>query len=262
MAKGEEKLSRRLADRVRRLNRDPRLVELARRRRQRTMGEEPIEPPTGIESHPADHAVHQLAVLRGDQPGFLGELGMTALQAWQRLAESQARGRGDADVVIFFTDLVGFSSWALEAGDRAAVRLLGEVTDAIEPPIVQRRGEVVKRLGDGLMAAFGSGPDAFETALVVNEGVRTIEVQGYRPQLRTGIHLGRPRKLGGDYFGVDVNIAARLADAAKPGEILGSQTVVDSLPPSGVEVKRRRFSAKGAPKSLEVYSLQPSPLAP
>lgn len=261
MANGEEKLPRRLADGARRLNRNPRLVELARRRRQRAMGEEAAEPPSSLESHPADHAVHQLAVLRGDRPGFLGELGMTALQAWQRLAESQARGRGDVDVVIFFTDLVGFSSWALEAGDRAAVRLLGEVTDAIEPPIVQRRGEVVKRLGDGLMAAFGNGPDAYEAALAVNEGVAVIEVQGYRPQLRTGIHLGRPRKLGGDYFGVDVNIAARLMDAAKPGEILVSQTVLDGLDPGAVQAKRRRFSAKGAPKGLEVYSLGPEPRA-
>lgn len=257
MAKGEEKLPQRLAERARRLNRNPRLVELARRRRQGTMGEEAAEPPTSLESRPADHAVRHLATLRGDQPGFLGELGMTALQAWQRLAESQARGRGDADVAIFFTDLVGFSSWALEAGDRAAVRLLGEVTDAIEPPIVQRRGEVVKRLGDGLMAAFGNGPDAYEAALAVNEGVAEIEVQGYRPQLRTGIHLGRPRKLGGDYFGVDVNIAARLADAAKPDEILASQTVVDTLPPDAVKAKARRFRAKGAPKGLGAYALEP-----
>ncbi|HYG97244.1 MAG TPA: adenylate/guanylate cyclase domain-containing protein [Solirubrobacterales bacterium] len=252
----EERLPKRLAASARRLNRNPKLVELARRRRRRAMGEEPAEPPSGLDGHPADHAVHQLALLRGDEHGFLGELGMTALQAWQRLAESQARGRGDVDVVILFTDLVGFSSWALEAGDQAAVRLLGRVTDAIEPPIVERRGEVVKRLGDGLMAAFGSGADAFEAALAFNRGVAEIEVAGHRPRLRTGIHLGRPRKLRGDYFGVDVNIAARLVDAAKPGEILGSRTVVESLPAGAVEAKRRRFSAKGAPKGLEVYSLR------
>ncbi|HEU5062336.1 MAG TPA: adenylate/guanylate cyclase domain-containing protein [Solirubrobacterales bacterium] len=256
MPKHELSLPRRIAAGARRLNRNPKLVELARHRRQRAMGEEVAEAPSRLDSHPADHAVHQLAVLRGDQPGFVGELGMTALQAWQRLAESQARGRGDADVVILFTDLVGFSSWALEAGDQAAVRLLGQVTEAVEPPIVQRRGEVVKRLGDGLMAAFGSGPDAYEAALAVNEGVREIEIDGYRPQLRTGIHLGRPRRLRGDYFGVDVNVAARLMDAANPGEIIGSQAVVDRLDADAVEAKRRRFSAKGAPKGLRVYALQ------
>ncbi|HEY6729831.1 MAG TPA: adenylate/guanylate cyclase domain-containing protein [Solirubrobacterales bacterium] len=255
MAKPEESLPQRVAAGARRLNRNPKLVDLARRRRRRSLGEEAAGPPSALDSHPADHAVHQLAVIRGDQPGFLGELGMTALQAWQRLAESQARGRGDADVVILFTDLVGFSSWALEAGDQAAVRLLREVTDTIEPPIVERRGQVVKRLGDGLMAAFANGPDAFEAALAINRGVAEINVAGYQPELRTGIHLGRPRKLGRDYFGVDVNIAARLVDAARPGEILGSQAVVDTLPSVGVEAQRRRFSAKGAPKDLGVYSL-------
>ena len=258
MAEREENLPRRIAAAARRLNRDPRLVEPARRRRLRTMGEEPDKAPSGLGGHPADHAVHRLAALRGEEHGFLGEVGMTALQAWQRLAESQARGRGDVDVAILFTDLVGFSSWALEAGDRTAVRLLREVSAAIEPPIVRRRGEVVKRLGDGLMAAFGSGPDAFEAALAIEEGVAAIEVDGYRPLLRTGIHLGRPRKLRGDYFGVDVNIAARLGEAAKPGEILGSGALVESLGAGAVEAKRRRFSAKGAPKELAVYSLRPS----
>ncbi len=232
MSESGESLPKRFAANARRLNHNPKLVELARRRRRGPIG---------------------------DEHGALGELGMTALEAWQRLAESQARGRGDVDVVILFTDLVGFSSWALEAGDQAAIRLLGRVTDTIEPPIVEGRGEVVKRLGDGLMAAFGSGPEAFGAALAINRGVAEIEVAGHRPQLRTGIHLGRPRKLGGDYFGVDVNVAARLADAAKPGEILGSQTLVDSLSADAVEAKRRRFRAKGAPRELEVYSLRESP---
>jgi adenylate cyclase len=251
----DESFPKRVAAGARRLNRNPKLVELARRRRLLTMGDVPARPPAGPGTHPADHVVHELAVARGDAPGVLGEIGMTALQAWQRLAESRARGRGDVDVVILFTDLVGFSSWALEAGDRAAVRLLKEMAAATELPIVENRGKVVKRLGDGLMAVFGGAPEAFEAALAFNEGVLAIEVEGHRPRLRTGIHLGRPRKLGHDYLGVDVNVAARLVDAARPEEILASQPVVDALPAGTVEAKRRRFSAKGAPKGLPVYSL-------
>ena len=56
---------------------------------------------------------------------------------------------------MLFTDLVGFSGWALHAGDELVVELLREVGEAIEPPILKRRGQVVKRLGDGLMAVFG-----------------------------------------------------------------------------------------------------------
>ena len=73
-----------------------------------------------------------------------------------------------------------------------------------------RRGEVVKRLGDGLMAVF-ERPAAGRRggARGARAGSRRSRSDGYQPQLRAGIHLGRPRKLGGDYLGVDVNIAAR-----------------------------------------------------
>lgn len=205
---------------------------------------------------PADLAARQLVTFRGKEQGLFGELGMTALQAWQRFSESQDRGRGKVDVAILFTDLVGFSSWALEAGDREAINLLRQFSEAAEPAVSSHRGEVVKRLGDGLMAAFWDAGSAVEAAFAARSRTSALAVDGYRPQLRTGIHLGRPRKLGGDYFGVDVNIAARLAEAAKPGEILVSGVVLESLDEDAVIAKRRRFRAKGAPDDLTAHAVQ------
>ena len=252
----KEKPGRRFVVAAQRSNRSSRLLELARRTRERALGDDEfVDSLSTARGRPSDLAAQQLVALRGDAPGVLGELGLTALQTWQRLAESQDRGRGKVDVAILFTDLVGFSSWALEAGDRAALRLLREVGEAIEPPVIEQRGEVVKRLGDGLMAAFWDAPSAIEAAFLAGERIAPIEVAGYRPRLRTGIHLGRPRKLGGDYFGVDVNIAARLADAARPDEILVSDRVLEKLGPGAAAAKKRRFSAKGAPKDLDAYAL-------
>ena len=59
-----------------------------------------------------------------------------------------------------------------------------------------------------------------EAALNAQEAVREVEVRGYRPRMRAGVHWGRPRKLGGDYLGVDVNIAARVADCAKADQVV------------------------------------------
>lgn len=205
---------------------------------------------------PADLAARQLVASRAAEPGVLGELGLTALQAWQRLSERQDRGRGKVDVAILFTDLVGFSSWALEVGDRQAVRLLREFSKAVEPPVLERQGEVVKRLGDGLMGAFWDAGNAVEAAFTAHEQTALIEIDGYRPQLRTGIHIGRPRKLGGDYLGVDVNIAARLSEAAKPGEILVSDTTLEAIDPATVSAKNRRFRAKGAPADLAAHVIK------
>ena len=250
----KEPAGRRFVQAARRFNRHPQLVEATRRTRERALGDDEfLDALSAARGRPADLAAQHLVVARGERPGLLGELGLTALQAWQRLAESQDRGRGKVDVAILFTDLVGFSSWALEAGDRAAIRLLREFSEAVEPPIAERKGEVVKRLGDGVMGAFWDAPSATGAAFAAAERTATIEVEGYRPRLRTGIHLGRPRKIGGDYFGVDVNIAARLAEAAKPGEILVSDRTLEALDPATVSAKKRRFSAKGAPSDLAAH---------
>jgi adenylate cyclase len=246
----------RLLGAARRLNRDPRLVEGARRLRERTVGQHDLsERLASAQASTAQVAARRLLAPRGQTPGTLGEIGLAALQAWQRLSESQGRGRGELDVAVLFTDLAGFSSWALHAGDSVAIELLREVADAIEPPIVQRRGEVVKRLGDGLMGAFRDAPSAAEAAFEAHERAAAIELDGYRPRLRTGIHLGRPRRIGGDYLGVDVNIAARLAEAANPDEILVSDRTLAALDSSKLRSRRRQFNAKGAPAAMSAHAL-------
>jgi class 3 adenylate cyclase len=247
----------RLLRRAQELNRSPALVERATRVRAWALGDdELVDRLSTARGRPADVAARQLQALRGERPGLLGEVGMTALQAWQRLAESQGRGRGELDVAILFTDLVDFSSWMLDSGDRHALALLRELSDAIEPPIVERRGEIVKRLGDGLMGAFWDASSALEAASQAHERVAAIEFDGYRPQLRTGIHLGRPRKVGGDYLGVDVNIAARIAESAQPDEILISERSYLALgAPGPIVSEPRPLSAKGVPEGFSVRSV-------
>jgi class 3 adenylate cyclase len=242
---------------VRQLNRNPALVRSARRARVLTMGDDRVDDRLSApQGRTIDLAFRQLAALRTEEPGVVGELGATVLQGWQRLAESQGRGRGEVDIAVLFTDVVDFSSWALESGDELAIKLLREVTDAIEPPILSRRGEVVKRLGDGLMGAFRDADSAAEAAFEGCERVASIAVDGYTPRLRTGIHLGRPRKIGRDYFGVDVNIAARLAEAAQPGEILVSGRTLEGLDATRMAATERPFRAKGAPDDLGAHVLQ------
>jgi adenylate cyclase len=253
----KESAAKRFATAARRLNRHPTLVSSARQTRERAMGDDEfVDRLSTARGRPADLAARQLVAVRGAEHGVLGELGLTALQTWQRFSERQDRGRGKVEVAILFTDLVGFSSWALEAGDQLAVELLREFAEAVEPPILERRGEVVNRLGDGVMAAFWDAAGATEAAFAAHERTAAIAVGGYRPRLRTGIHLGRPRKLGGDYFGVDVNIAARLCAAAKPGEILVSDPIVDDLDSADVSTKSRRFRAKGAPPDLAAHVIK------
>jgi adenylate cyclase len=251
---------RRISDAARALNREPRLVHAARRTREWALGSEQVgDRLSTARERPTDLAVRHVAALAGREPGVLGELGLTAVQAWQRLSESQGRGRGEVDVAVLFTDLAGFSDWALEAGDDLAVELLREVSEAIEPPVLARGGEIVKRLGDGLMGAFRDAASATEAALEACARTEAIVLDGYRPRLRGGVHLGRPRKIGGDYFGVDVNIAARLAQAARPGEVLVSERTLHALDAGTIaRSEERPFSARGAPDDLVAHAVSPA----
>jgi adenylate cyclase len=178
---------------------------------------------------------------------------------WQSVLEARGRDRGEVQLTILFTDLVNFSTWALRVGDDETLALLREVAVAIEPPVKQRGGEVVKRLGDGMMAIFSSPQAAFEAVAEANDNLADIKVAGYRPKIRAGMHTGNPRKLGGDYLGIDVNIAARVAEKAAAGEILASQTTVSLLDPQAVNARRKRtfalLRAKGVPDELEVFSV-------
>ena len=221
------------------------------------MGEErSAERLLSVLGRPADRAVHGLAALQGESRGVLGEIGLVGRHVWQRVAESQGRGRGVLEVAVLFTDLVGFSEWALASGDELAVELLQNFSETIEPPIRERGGEVVKLLGDGLMAVFGDAESAVEAAFDAHERAAMIEMTGSRAKLKTGVHLGRPRKVGRDYMGIDVNIAARLLEAAKPGEILVSGRILLALDPATVTAQERRFSAVGVPKDLHAYVLE------
>jgi adenylate cyclase len=237
------------------------VIRAARAFRTRLPGDGSYGDPLSVSGDEPPQLIGQrLAAASEARPSAARELGFGALQVWQALSEAQGRGRGDEPLAILFTDLVGFSDWALEAGDDAALELLRTVGRGVDPAIKHHDGRIVKRLGDGVMAVFDDAERAVEAALEASRAVGEIEVGGYRPELRGGIHFGRPRKLGGDYFGVDVNVAARVADAAGPGEVLISEAVCEQLGGAGPELRRRwRFKAKGAPKDLKVYVYGPEP---
>lgn len=191
-----------------------------------------------------------------ERPSAVRELGLGALQAWQALSEAQGRGRGKIDLAILFTDIVKFSSWALEVGDEASLELLRKVAAVEDEAISAHDGSLVKRLGDGSMSVFGEAQDAVRAALAAQRGVGAVQVAGHTPELRAGVHLGRPRKIGGDYLGVDVNIAARVGEAAKGGEVLVSAPVGEALEDGAFELgRKRRLRETGAPRDLEVCAV-------
>ena len=198
----------------------------------------------------------RIAEISADRPSLMRELGLGTLQVYEALASGGWGEQGETEVTVVFTDLVRFSDWALGAGDTAATEMLRNVDGEVTPVFEERGGRVVKRLGDGMMVTFLEPSEAVEAVLDAQEAIASVEVLGERPRMRAGAHHGLPRRVGRDFLGVDVNIAARVAQAAKAGELLVSGTVRESLDDARFKAKRKlMFRAKGAPKDLDVYSV-------
>ena len=237
----------------------PSLLAVARWLRRRLPGDERFGDPlsTSGDAPPEVIARQVSAMQKTDRPSVAHELGLGALQVWQGLSEAAGRGRGHQEVALLFTDLVGFSSWALEVGDEAAIELLREVGHVLDTAIAEHDGAVVKHLGDGTMAVFEHSNEAVAAALQARDGMEGIAVAGHRPRLRSGVHSGKPRKLGGDYLGVDVNIAARVVEAAKPQQVLVSDVSCVTLDEELFDIaKAKRLKAAGAPKELRVAEVE------
>jgi len=242
----------------RRANRRPGLVRAIRASRELLPGDENFGDELSIAGDRPAEVIARYLAERGERGETAShEAGLAALQVWQALSQRMGRGAGMVSATILFTDLVGFSSWVLEAGDEAALELLRAVAAVAEPSVSGAGGRVVKRLGDGHMAVFADPRAGIDAALQMQDGLASVEVAGHRPRLRAGLHIGQPRTLAGDFLGTDVNIAARVGEAAGAGEVLVSDAVLAAIDDDGLLVKRvRGFRAKGVPRELQVFSVK------
>ncbi|MGW6623830.1 adenylate/guanylate cyclase domain-containing protein [Nocardia sp. NPDC055002] len=250
-------------------NRRADLIGALRRARQQLPGDPAFGDPLSVTGPGGARAVARAAdKIAGGAPTAAREIGFGALQVWQAGLERIGRGRGSEEVTIVFTDLVGFSSWSLSVGDERTLELLRKVAKAIEPPIVERGGQVVKRMGDGLMAVFSSPDRAVRAALAARRNLAGVEINGYTPRMRVGLHTGSPREIGGDWLGVDVNIAARMMEAGGNGNTMISSITLAALRPEtldelGVVAKpyKRNFWAaplNGVPEDVRIFKLHTS----
>ncbi|OBK18138.1 adenylate/guanylate cyclase domain-containing protein [Mycobacterium asiaticum] len=250
-------------------NHSPGVVGFVKRARRLLPGDPDFGDPLSTAGEGGPRAAARAADrLLGDRNAASREVSLGVLQVWQAATEAVSRRPANPEVTLVFTDLVGYSTWSLEAGDEAALNLLRQVARAVESPLLDAGGHIVKRMGDGIMAVFRRPDVAVKAVLAAEQAITSVEVDGYTPRMRVGIHTGRPQRLGSDWLGVDVNIAARVMERATKGGIMISSPTLDLIPQSdldalGVTVKRARrpmFSSKltGIPPDLAIYRLKTS----
>ncbi len=140
------------------------------------------------------------------------------------LAEAGVFSRLERPPAICFLDLTGYTRLTEERGDAAAAELSTQLGRIVRRSSAQHGGKPIKWLGDGVMFHF---PDPGAGTLAALEMVAAAQAAGL-PPAHVGLHAGSVIFQEGDYFGQTVNVASRIADYARPGEVLVSQQVVDA----------------------------------
>jgi adenylate cyclase len=121
---------------------------------------------------------------------------------------------------FLFADIAGYSLVADERGDEAAADLALHLVSRASSIAGAYGGEVVKCLGDGVMV---HAEDAAGSVRLALELMSDFGQGAARPPLHAGLHTGPALWRAQDWWGTTVNVAARLAAAACPGQLLVSE---------------------------------------
>jgi len=188
-----------------------------------------------------EHAVVEYLVAVTE--GFMEERGLTPRQPRQPPA-------------IAFLDLTGYTTLAEERGDRAAAELAADLASVVQEAAQTHGGRPVKWLGDGVMFHFTDPGRAILSGLdLVEQTENAVSVPA-----RIGINAGAVIAQEGDYFGSTVNIAARIADYARPHEVLVSEEARRSAGGADVEFELiGEVSLKGVSRSVRLHKATRAP---
>jgi len=152
---------------------------------------------------------------------------------------------------IAFLDLTGYTALTEERGDEAGADLADRLATLVHDAAQPHGGHPVKWLGDGVMFYFPEPGAAVLTGLdLVEQTPATVDVRA-----RVGVNAGRVIFRDGDYFGRTVNVASRIADYARPGEVLVSDEVKERWDGDGVAFEPiGPVALKGLREELTLYS--------
>jgi class 3 adenylate cyclase len=151
---------------------------------------------------------------------------------------------------IVFVDLSGFTRMTRERGDASAVAAATSLQRHADAIATRHGGRLVKLLGDGAMLRLTDATVGVDAALDL---VETMSGQGALSS-HAGVHAGPVIERDLDVFGQTVNLASRIADAARPGEVLASQAVADVAGDGAFGFERMQDAElKGLPGPIALF---------
>jgi class 3 adenylate cyclase len=153
---------------------------------------------------------------------------------------------------VLFTDVVGSTERLAEIGDARWRDLIERHHALVRQQLSRFRGQEMDTAGDGFFARFDGPIKAVRCAEAITDAVGMLDLR-----VRTGVHTGECELVGGKVAGLAVNIGARVAAVAEPGEVLVSSTVKDLVAGSDLKFRDRGLTElKGIPGEWRLFALR------
>jgi adenylate cyclase len=157
---------------------------------------------------------------------------------------------------VAFVDLAGFSAIADVYGDASAIAVLGHF-EALVREALAGLGPPIKWIGDEAMFGF---PDPATALGVLGRLLPACRSEPRIPLTRTGLHHGPVLRRSNDLFGSTVNIAARIAALATPGQMLATGPVATVAAASGIVAQDLgKVALRSIADQLPLYSIELAP---
>ena len=152
---------------------------------------------------------------------------------------------------VMVTDIVDSTATATRLGDRAWAELLERHLELVRSELARFRGEEIDAVGDGVLALFDGPARAIRCGQAIGAGLADLGLG-----VRVGVHTGEVERVDSVVRGIAVHLAARIAAAAAPGEVLVSATTRDLVAGSGLAfVDRGEHQLKGIPEPRRLFAL-------
>jgi adenylate cyclase len=159
---------------------------------------------------------------------------------------------------VAFIDLAGFSAITDVFGDSTAIAML-EHFEGIVGRALEEHAPPIKWIGDEVMLSF---PEPQIAIKVLGKLLPACREEPRLPLTRTALHHGPVVRRGNDLFGSTVNIAARLAGLAAPGQLLATQPVAAAASAQGILVNDLgQTSLRSLPEKIALYEILVAPAA-
>jgi adenylate cyclase len=162
---------------------------------------------------------------------------------------------------VLFVDVSGSTAFFDRYGEVAGHGMVESCFKVLVPEIENRKGRIVKYMGDGFIAVFDGAAEAVEAATTMQTALADYNAtrpDSARIRIHSGLNVGPVVvQADGDVYGDTVNVAARVQHVAGPDQIYATKDVIEELPENSRDRARRvgAFPLRGKDEEVELYEV-------